>query len=175
MTTAVGHNGLEALVSLSGVDLTTLRQRFFDKTSPEPNTGCLLWIGAISENGYGRIRVYASGKPLLPVAHRIAWLLDRGDIPTGMVLDHTCRNRACVNPAHLRVVTHRENHLAGLWGALHTHCPSGHDIRPVDSRYANGRCIECQRHHAREWKRRSRADVGHLVGAVVAKRLLEAA
>jgi hypothetical protein len=72
-------------------------------------SGCWLWTGEMNRNGYGRVR--SDGKRVM--AHRRAWELLRGPIPTGLVLDHLCRNRHCCNPAHLEPVTVRENTLRG--------------------------------------------------------------
>lgn len=62
------------------------------------------------------------------MAHRVVWRLLRGPIPEGMVLDHMCRNRACVNPAHLRVFTRQQNATINNTGitaqnAAKTECP----------------------------------------------------
>jgi hypothetical protein len=70
---------------------------------------CWLWIGVMGSNGYGRF--WAKGK--LWLAHRFAFMLSGQLIPQGMVLDHICRCRGCVNPAHLRVLTSKENTLIG--------------------------------------------------------------
>ena len=66
---------------------------------------CLIWTAAKTKNGYGQL-VVPGGRSL---AHRYAWERENGPIPAGMVLDHTCWNRACVNVAHLRVVTTAQN------------------------------------------------------------------
>lgn len=66
---------------------------------------CLLWIGGVSGVGYGQIGV--GGRQI--GAHRFAFERDRGAIPEGMVVDHTCWNRACVYAPHLRAATAREN------------------------------------------------------------------
>ena len=68
--------------------------------------GCWVWNGRLNHAGYG---VLPSGdRPVL--AHRFAYQLLRGDVPSGMELDHHCRNRKCVNPDHLRPVTSGQNH-----------------------------------------------------------------
>jgi hypothetical protein len=74
----------------------------------EPNTGCWLWIGAQS-NGYGKVM----RKRQCLWAHRVMWEQEHGPIPEGLTVDHICRVTWCVNPAHLRVVSMRENLLRG--------------------------------------------------------------
>lgn len=74
-------------------------------------TRCWVWKGKrVSRNGYGRVRC-CDGKER--AAHRVIYELIKGLIPTGLILDHRCRNRACVNPNHMEPVTHRENTLRG--------------------------------------------------------------
>ncbi|MCO8127251.1 HNH endonuclease [Acidimicrobiia bacterium EGI L10123] len=75
--------------------------------------GCWVWKGALDHNGYGRIHAWKGKKPL---AHRVAYTLWNGPIPPStrrcaeeMVVHHTCHQRACVNPAHLTLLTRRDN------------------------------------------------------------------
>ena len=77
---------------------------YVDKTDD-----CWHWLG--SQNnvwGYGQFGI--QGKTWR--AHRLAYLLETGDLPN--ILDHLCRNRLCVNPAHLESVTQKENVMRGL-------------------------------------------------------------
>ena len=71
----------------------------------ERDGACLVWTGARNEAGYGRTGI--AGRDLL--AHRYAWERANGQIPEGMVIDHMCRNRACVEVSHLRLATPKQN------------------------------------------------------------------
>lgn len=95
--------------------------RLMDKVSPEPNTGCWLWTGALSGNGYGRF--WERGRLVIP--HRFLYIALIGEVPVGLELDHLCRNPLCVNPVHLEPVTHKVNMSRGQ-NAAKTHCPQGH-------------------------------------------------
>jgi len=78
-----------------------------DRMGPHTDrTGdCWLWTGSKSSAGYGYINV--GGKTLK--AHRVAYELAFGTIPSGLHVDHTCHTRSCVNPEHLRTVTNKQN------------------------------------------------------------------
>ncbi len=99
----------------------SLQERLTQKISPEPNSGCWLWAGAMQSQGYGHIRY--QGKNIL--AHRLSYELRRGAIPEDKFLDHLCRTPACVNPDHLEPVTPKENVRRGFWGRK-TACKNGH-------------------------------------------------
>lgn len=83
----------------------TIDQRFWAKVARRGPDECWVWTASRTAGGYGQIKV--PGTVLL--AHRVAYELTRGPIPSGAVIDHACRNRACVNPAHLRPVTQKQN------------------------------------------------------------------
>lgn len=99
----------------------SMKERMDMWSIPEPNTGCLLWIGALDEDGYGVTKFKRKTKS----AYRESYKLSKGEIPKGLVLDHLCRVRSCINPDHLEAVTNFENHRRGRW-ANQTHCKNGH-------------------------------------------------
>lgn len=74
-----------------------------------PADACWPWQGALHTQGYGRCWDGERGK--VAYAHRLVYTLLVGPIPDGLDIMHTCDNPPCVNPAHLRVATHRENML----------------------------------------------------------------
>jgi hypothetical protein len=119
-------------------------------------TGCWVWQRGLTRGGYGEMR---DGKQMRR-AHRVYYERYRGPIPTGLHLDHLCRNPACVNPAHLEPVTPRVNALRGNTIAARrkaqTHCVRGHPFDEANTiRRGNGRaCRECQRQAVRESQRK---------------------
>src|ERR1043166_2281264 len=89
---------------------------------------CIVWTGALDWKGYGKVGL--NGQVL--GAHRVAYKLVHGDIPDGLQVNHLCRNRACINPGHLNLVTSRENTMhprsesITKHNAEKTHCLRGH-------------------------------------------------
>ena len=108
--------------------------KFWSKAEIRSAGECWPWRGCISSKGYGRFAL--PGGRLVRV-HRLAWQLTNGDIPTGKVTDHLCRNRSCVNPQHIEIVTNKENVLRGVGiaaeNAKKTHCKNGHSFTPENT------------------------------------------
>lgn len=130
------------------------------RIQPIPESGCWVWILRIDRNGYGRIKY--GGRNMR--VHRVWWMRNVGLIPDGMVIDHMCRERACVNPSHLRLVTGRQNTLENSFGVCARNkakprCPRcGGDYKRFLSR-ANRwgrRCLSCEREHQKIYRDRRR-------------------
>jgi len=81
------------------------KERFYEKTKTDEKTGCLIWQSCIHPCGYGRFKI--KGKTQL--AHRVAWVLEYGEIPEDILVLHKCNNRLCVNVKHLKLGTHQDN------------------------------------------------------------------
>lgn len=129
--------------------MKSLVERFSDKYQALPWSGCWIWVGSLCpETGYGAI--FAGSGIGRRGAHRISYELHKGKIPDGLVIDHICRIKSCVNPDHLRAVTHKFNMEVGAT-AVRTHCNSGHEFTPENTSSHHGyrRCKTCHREQER--------------------------
>lgn len=128
--------------------------RFWSKV--DRTDGCWLWHGWKTADGYGRFDI--GDRKVL--AHRFAYESNVGPIPDGLVLDHLCRVRDCVNPAHLEAVTVAENNRRGFGPvqafALRTHCAEGHPLGPATPGKRRV-CRPCANERNRRYKARLRA------------------
>lgn len=123
-------------------------------TGREDPSGCWLWTGTRQMTGYGRFPI---GRGSVP-AHRFAYEQLACPVPDGLELDHLCRVRNCVNPAHLEPVTRAENNRR-RW-ATYTHCKNGHDLTdPANLYFVKGRrvCKACQRARSAAYYQRRKA------------------
>lgn len=124
------------------------------------DNGCWQWAAAKLKTGYGAFSFH--GKSCR--AHRVVYELFVEPLPPfPMVLDHLCRNRLCVNPDHLEVVTHGENTRRGNVGAVNrarqlalTHCVHGHEFTPENTRQVDTHrfCRTCDREKAKRYRDR---------------------
>ena len=94
---------------------------------------CFVWQKYLDKDGYGTFYFKKKSRK----AHRFSYYITHGDIPTGMMIDHICRNRACVNPEHLRLVTPQQNTLEnsksiGAINKAKTHCKLGHPLNKIN-------------------------------------------
>lgn len=86
--------------------MATLLERIEAKYQIVEETSCWVWTASTDAAGYARIAI---GNYKYRRAHRALYELLYGQVPEGLVLDHLCKNRSCVNPSHLEPVTQKEN------------------------------------------------------------------
>lgn len=111
----------------------TIKRFWLNVEGADNPAACWGWQGVKIPTGYGQLCV--EGK--MVGAHRLAYEILVGPIPEGLVIDHTCRNTGCVNPAHMEPVTNKENVLRGVGvtaeNARKTHCSDGHELTPENT------------------------------------------
>lgn len=141
--------------------------RFWKRIDRRGPNECWEWVGAVTANGYGRFSPRVDGVMHRQMAHRVAYEALVGQIPDGLVIDHLCRNRRCVNPAHLEAVTQLVNVMrgegVGVINAAKSECLDGHEFTPENTYMTprGGRaCMACQRRRSREYHARKSARCG---------------
>jgi hypothetical protein len=130
-----------------------------------------VWLGRLDAGGYARVAKGEGHKSWL--AHRLAYEFAKGPVPDGLVLDHLCRVRCCVNPDHLEAVTTGENVRRGVgigdgirrMQAAKKACPQGHSYSGDNLYIYKGRriCRECARIRSHEWHRKNYVPYGHII------------
>lgn len=135
------------------------RARFFEKVRKGEGDACWLWTASTNNHGYGWFGVGDA----VCLAHRVAWVLEHGSLPSRTKVLHTCDTPACVRPSHLITGTQKQNledmatkgrgrnHNTGR-----SHCKRGHEFTPENTKEfeRNGRiersCRVCARDRARQ-------------------------
>jgi hypothetical protein len=114
---------------------------------PEPNSGCLLWVGE-ARGKYPYVGVHGRTR----YAHRVAYEIAYGAVPTGLEVDHLCKVTFCINPDHLEAVTRTVNvrrsrapEANRLRGRQRTHCKNGHEYEDSSHRCRICRELSFQR------------------------------
>lgn len=132
--------------------------RFWAKV--DASGDCWQWTGSNHGTGYGNFRVHQAHNQF---AHRFAYMVLVGPIPSGLTIDHLCRNRGCVNPDHFELVSRGVNALRGYGqsaiNARRTHCVAGHDlsIHAYPPPRRGRQCRLCHQARARQQQIRRRA------------------
>lgn len=128
-------------------------ERFWAKVDIRDDNECWEWSASLLPNGYGQFAQ--------TTAHRFSMIASGYAVSSSDVVDHLCRNRKCVNPSHLEVVSQSENVVRGYAGNVlaasatqrsldRTHCKHGHELTPENTyrppSYPTWRaCRECRR------------------------------
>lgn len=138
---------------------------FWMRVEKDPS-GCWLWTGKPTADGYGQFVMDGTNRH----THRWAWIFAHGEAPVGQV-NRSCGVPACVNPDHLYVGTQSDNIFDSVEHGTHrnaakTHCPQGHPYDEENTliektRTGVGRrCRQCHRDRARAQYRRKMKDPG---------------
>jgi HNH endonuclease len=132
--------------------------RFWNKV--EKTATCWLWTGDVSTYGYAQFHLGSRAKRITVKGHRLSYEMFLGPITEGMTLDHKCRVRRCVNPAHLEPVSARENVRRGLsipaQNARKRVCQHGHPFNGLNTKWRKnppGRdCKACDAERQRRYR-----------------------
>ncbi len=118
---------------------------------------CHVYRGSKDTCGYGSVCI--SGRMMS--VHRYVWSQEFGPIPPGMMIDHMCRNRACCNTDHLRLVTPKQNSTENIVRIQKTHCPQGHPYDQTNT-YRHGsrrHCRKCRKEQQNKYSAKRKATV----------------
>lgn len=130
------------------IGVMSLYERLMKNSIRSEAGGCWIWQLKPNNSGYGSVSVPGAGKAL---AHRASYEHYIGTIPDGLVIDHLCRNRLCINPDHLEAVSQAENVRRS--DNSKTHCKNGHPLteanilRDIPGSDKVRRCKKCRREY----------------------------
>jgi len=131
----------------------TLEERLWPKINKTET--CWLWLAGLNGWGYGAFSMFVGGSWRPRSAHRVVYELLVGPIPAKYDIDHLCRVRRCVNPAHLEAVTRSENLRRGIgFPALQsaqTHCKRGHILDDAYVWHGMRHCRPCRKEYAQQY------------------------
>jgi hypothetical protein len=134
---------------------TSLRE-YLETRSSQQADGCVVWTGPKTWGGYGTAKWRNKTSRIATTAHRAAYMAFVGPIPDGQEIDHRCKNRLCINVAHLEAVSHYEN-VQRSSVAGKTHCKYWHTFDAHNTILkSNGtkRCRKCNARRQRELRAR---------------------
>ncbi len=128
-----------------------------------PESGCWIWTKSINRSGYGKTKV--RGKDV--TAHRWSYELHKGPIPDGLHVCHSCDVRACVNPAHLWLGTHKDNNDDMIKkGRQATHIPTPtrklteDEVREIRAKRGIVRIVDLAKQYGVDYSNISRIHTG---------------
>ncbi len=123
--------------------------RFWSKVEITGLGACWEWTAYKSASGYGQFSLDNK----LTYAHRVAYILIYGEIPNGTDVHHKCGNSGCVNPLHLRTMSHKEHTQAHKTKEF---CHNGHDLTSPENRCKSGQCKPCKKKYAASPERKAK-------------------
>lgn len=136
------------------------KEQFIDMSMPITESGCWIWMGSVSSNGYGNYKI--KNKQIKP--HRLSYELFIDEIDKGLQVCHKCDIKVCVNPNHLFIGTQKDNiqdavKKKRMFNQRKTRCPKGHkyeenNIYRLSDKSTRRLCRQCYREksHRRYWE-----------------------
>ena len=131
-------------------------EMLMESVSPDPFSGCWLWMGALTKGGYPQTHCRALNER---GAHRVIYIYSRGFIPEKQDLDHLCRVRCCVNPYHLEPVSRSEN-IRRSPRCTGPKCINGHERTTENTYTHNGKrsCVMSMKAAGKRFLKRRRCE-----------------